>query len=103
MFTCLTGPHCLWTLAACSYTAIFNLMGNPAGAVPVTRETAADQAGLDNYPVADDLCHRLAAAATRGGEGLPLGVQVIGRHWQEELVLGVMGHIQELLRQRRQQ
>ena len=72
-------------------------MGNPAGAVPVTRETAADQVRLDDYPVAGDLCHRLAAAATRGAEGLPLGVQVVGRHWQEELVLAVMGHIQDLL------
>ena len=84
---------------ALSYTAIYNLMGNPAGVLPVTKETVADQVELDNYPVSGDLCHRLAASATRGGEGLPLGIQVVGRHWQEEMVLGVMGHIQELLKE----
>ena len=41
---------------------------------------------------------RLAAAATRGAEGLPIGVQVVGRHWQEEMVLQVMAEIENIVK-----
>ena len=48
-------------LDAWSYTAWFNLLGNPAAVVPVTHST----------------------------EGLPIGVQIVGRPWEEEQVLAV--------------
>ena len=48
-------------LDAWSYTEWFNLLGNPAAVVPV--------------------CH--------SREGLPIGVQIVGRPWQEEQVLMV--------------
>ncbi len=32
----------------------------------------------------------------RDAAGLPLGVQVVGRPWQEELVLGVMAELESL-------
>jgi len=44
-----------------SYTEFFNLLGNPAAVVPVSHS----------------------------GEGLPIGVQVVGRPWEEEQVLAV--------------
>jgi amidase len=46
-------------LDAWSYTEWFNLLGNPAAVVPVSQST----------------------------EGLPIGVQIVGRPWEEELVL----------------
>jgi Asp-tRNA(Asn)/Glu-tRNA(Gln) amidotransferase A subunit family amidase len=48
-------------LDAWSYTEWFNLLGNPAAAVP----------------------------AGRSPEGLPIGVQIVGRPWGEEKVLVV--------------
>ena len=48
-------------LDAWSYTAWFNLLGNPAAVVPVGRSP----------------------------EGLPIGVQIVGRPWAEEQVLAV--------------
>ena len=48
-------------LDAWSYAEWFNLLGNPAAVVPVSRSSA----------------------------GLPLGVQIVGRPWQEEQVLQV--------------
>jgi Asp-tRNA(Asn)/Glu-tRNA(Gln) amidotransferase A subunit family amidase len=48
-------------LDAMSYTQWFNLLGNPAAVVPVGKSP----------------------------EGLPIGVQVVGRHYEEELVLAV--------------
>ena len=58
-----------WTIAgktvpyldAWSYTEWFNLLGNPAAVVPVSRSA----------------------------EGLPIGVQIVGRPWEEEQVLAV--------------
>ena len=48
-------------LDAWSYTEWFNLLGNPAAVVPVGHST----------------------------EGLPIGVQIVGRPWEEEQVLAV--------------
>jgi Asp-tRNA(Asn)/Glu-tRNA(Gln) amidotransferase A subunit family amidase len=48
-------------LDAWSYTEWFNLLGNPAAVVPVSRSS----------------------------EGLPIGVQIVGRPWEDEQVLAV--------------
>jgi Asp-tRNA(Asn)/Glu-tRNA(Gln) amidotransferase A subunit family amidase len=48
-------------LDAWSYTEFFNLLGNPAAVIPVVHSS----------------------------EGLPIGVQIVGRPWQEEQVLAV--------------
>ena len=53
-------------LDAWSYTEWFNLLGNPAAVVPVAQSA----------------------------EGLPIGVQVVGRPWQEELVLAMAEEIE---------
>ena len=67
-----------------------------SGVVPITKETSGDQDELSKYPVREDLCYRWAADATKGAEGLPIGVQVVGRRFQEELVLHVMKEIETL-------
>jgi Asp-tRNA(Asn)/Glu-tRNA(Gln) amidotransferase A subunit family amidase len=54
-------------LDAWSYTEFFNLLGNPAVAVPVSRSAG----------------------------GLPIGVQIVGRPWQEEEVLSVAAALEE--------
>jgi Asp-tRNA(Asn)/Glu-tRNA(Gln) amidotransferase A subunit family amidase len=50
---------------AWSYTEWFNLLGNPAAVVPVSHSFASES------------------------EGLPIGVQIVGRPWEEEQVLSV--------------
>jgi Asp-tRNA(Asn)/Glu-tRNA(Gln) amidotransferase A subunit family amidase len=54
-------------LDAWSYTELFNLLGNPAAVVPVSHSP----------------------------EGLPIGVQVVGRPWEEEEVLSVASVIEK--------
>jgi Asp-tRNA(Asn)/Glu-tRNA(Gln) amidotransferase A subunit family amidase len=54
-------------LDAWSYTAFFNLLGNPAAVVPVSHSS----------------------------EGLPIGVQIVGRPWQEEQVLSVAAALEK--------
>lgn len=53
-------------LDAWSYTEWFNLLGNPGAVVPVAQSS----------------------------EGLPIGVQIVGRPWEEELVLAVAAEIE---------
>ena len=50
-----------------SYTEFFNLLGNPAAVVPVGRSP----------------------------EGLPIGVQIVGRPWEEEQVLSVAAALEK--------
>jgi Asp-tRNA(Asn)/Glu-tRNA(Gln) amidotransferase A subunit family amidase len=52
-------------LDAWSYAEWFNLLGNPAAVVPVSHSVAGEW------------------------EGLPIGVQIVGRPWEEEQVLAV--------------
>lgn len=54
-------------LDAWSYTEFFNLLGNPAAVVPVGRSP----------------------------EGLPIGVQIVGRPWEEEQVLAVAAALEQ--------
>ena len=53
-------------LDAWSYTEWFNLLGNPGAVVPVAQSA----------------------------EGLPIGVQIVGRPWDEELVLAVAAELE---------
>jgi len=89
--------YCSSVVPAASYTGIYNLLGNPAGVMPVTTVNAQDTAGLENYPT-DDIPFRVAKEACIGAEGCPLGIQVIGKHFEEEMVLHVMSTIESLLR-----
>jgi Asp-tRNA(Asn)/Glu-tRNA(Gln) amidotransferase A subunit family amidase len=57
-------------LKAMSYSQWFNLLGNPAAVVPVGRSP----------------------------EGLPIGVQIVGRPWEEEAVLAVAAKIEDACR-----
>jgi Asp-tRNA(Asn)/Glu-tRNA(Gln) amidotransferase A subunit family amidase len=53
-------------LDAWSYTEWFNLLGTPAAAIPFGRSK----------------------------EGLPIGVQIVARPWEEELVLAVAAELE---------
>jgi len=86
-----------WLIPGVSYTAVFNTIQNPVGLVPVTRENEEDQAALEEYPKDEDYCYKLAYLETKGALGCPIGVQVIGRPFQEELVLNVMEKIEALV------
>ena len=73
-----------------------------SGILPVTKVTAEDDAALDsyplNYPVGYDFCNRIARDASCGAVGCPLGIQVVGRHYQEEMVVHVMEIIENLIK-----
>lgn len=56
-------------LDAWSYTEWFNLLGNPGAVIPITQSA----------------------------EGLPIGVQIVGRPWQEEQVLSVAAAVEKIV------
>lgn len=79
------------TMAA-THAALFNVLGMPAGVV------AAGRVGPDeehDRPDSRDRTERDAARIECGSAGLPLGVQVVSRHWREDHVLAVMKALEE--------
>jgi len=81
--------------AAASYCFLANLLGAPAGVVPVTRVRADEQT---DRPPSRDVVQRAAQKVEQGSTGLPIGVQVMGRHWREDVVLAVMREVERAAR-----
>lgn len=69
------------------YAALYNLLGYPAGNVPITQVRPNEEIGR----VASlDLVERAARAVEHGSAGLPVGVQLVARPWQEHVALAAM-------------
>lgn len=69
-----------------SYSFLYNFLDLPVGIVTVTRENEDDQAELASYNHSDLFC-KFVKTTTKGALGMPIGVQVIGLPYTEELVL----------------
>jgi fatty acid amide hydrolase len=69
-----------------SPSMLWNLAPFPAGIVPVTRVRATETA----RPAGGDLMEKKAAEVDARSAGLPVGVQVVGRPWEEETVIAAM-------------
>jgi fatty acid amide hydrolase len=72
-----------------------NLLGYPAGVVPVTTVQPGEDAGR---PAARDRGIAALAAADTGSAGLPVGIQVIGRPGRDHLVLAALAAIEAEVR-----
>jgi fatty acid amide hydrolase len=73
-----------------SYAMLFNATQLPAGVVPVTRV----RKGEVTRDAASGRSEKLAVAADLGSDGMPVGVQLVGRAWQEPQVLAAMAAIE---------
>ena len=74
-----------------SYSVLANLLGFPAGVVPVGRVRKDEEGGRAQ---SRDVVARRAAEVERGSAGLPVGVQVIARPWREDVALAAMRAIE---------
>jgi fatty acid amide hydrolase len=81
-------------LPSLSYTFLANLLDLPAGSVPVTTVTAADVHSAPRRPAG---FAGPAAQQEAGSEGLPIGVQLIGRPHDDETVLCAMERVERAL------
>lgn len=80
---------------ALSYIGLYNLLGMPAGTVAATRVRAGEE--TDRAP-SRDWVERIARKAETGSVGLPVGVQVVTRHWREDVALAMMSALEEHFR-----
>ena len=81
--------------AGLSYTAIYNLLGLPAGVVAATRVANGEETDRRSRLRPAD---RAARRVESGSAGLPVGVQVVARHWREDIVLEIMLLLEKHLR-----
>lgn len=95
-------------VSSCGYTFLWNLLDYPAGVMPVSHVDAARDAldapyktvlkrlGCDNGVARGGWKHYDAAKMA----GLPTAIQIVGRRWQEEKVLGCMAVVEKALEDR---
>ena len=75
-----------------SYSCLYNLLGWPAGVVPVTKVRPEEETAT---PRGRDVCDRTARETEEGSAGLPIAVQIAARPWREDVVLGVMAALEQ--------
>ncbi|NXH35993.1 FAAH1 hydrolase, partial [Myiagra hebetior] len=86
-------------LSAISSTMLYNVLNFPAGVVPVSTVTEADEEELKLYQgCCDDPWDRTLKQAVSGAVGLPVAVQCVALPWQEELCLRFMKEVETLSR-----
>lgn len=101
-------PHGAMKTAApaCGYTFLFNLLDYSVGVVPVTHVDAKADALPEGFHQSE--AFKRMNAVSRGAykwydsvamEGLPVGVQVVGKRLEEEKVLAVMERVEQALRE----
>uniref|UniRef100_A0A452ICX2 Fatty-acid amide hydrolase 1 n=1 Tax=Gopherus agassizii TaxID=38772 RepID=A0A452ICX2_9SAUR len=88
-------------IAAVSSTMLYNVLNFPAGVVPVTTVTEADEENLKHYTghYGDPWDRRLRQVTM----GLPVAVQCVALPWQEELCLRFMKEVERLAQGQKKQ
>ncbi|TPP64934.1 Fatty-acid amide hydrolase 1 [Fasciola gigantica] len=80
------------------FTSLYNLLGYPAGTVQVGQVERDDiEQARDAIKPGEDMKTLLMFAQQMdGSEGLPLGVQVVSKPWNDELALGVLKMLEQM-------
>jgi fatty acid amide hydrolase len=81
---------------AVAYAFVYNVLGAPAGVVSITRVREGEDTARK---VTKDMADVTAAQVETGSAGLPLGVQVVARHWHDHIVLAVMAALEQHFRE----
>jgi fatty acid amide hydrolase len=74
-----------------AYSCLFNVLGWPAGVVPVTLVRLHEET---RTPRGSDVADRTALATEQGSLGLPIAVQVAARPWREDVMLAALAAIE---------
>ncbi|XP_063199865.1 vitamin D3 hydroxylase-associated protein-like isoform X1 [Chroicocephalus ridibundus] len=89
-------------LTAISSTMLYNVLNFPAGVVPVSTVTEADEEELKLYRgCCGDPWDRTLKQAVAGAAGLPVAVQCVALPWRDELCLRFMKEVETLSREKR--
>ena len=76
---------------AAGQAVLYNVLGVPAGVVAATRVREGEES---DRPPSKDSTDGAAIQVENGSAGLPVGVQVVARHWREDVVLAIMGALE---------
>ena len=79
-------------LPAAADAIAYNVLGVPAGVVSITRVQPGEES---DRTVGRDMADITAQKVEQGSAGLPIGVQIVSRHWREDIVLTVMKTLEE--------
>ena len=71
---------------------LFNALGMPAGVAPITKIRSGEES---DRPSSKDKAIRTAIMVEQGSVGLPVGVQVVARHWREDIVLATLAALEK--------
>ena len=74
-----------------AYTCLYNVLGWPAGVVPLTRGRAGEETAT---PRGRDVLDRTARATEEGSAGLPIAVQIAARPWRDDHVLALLSALE---------
>ena len=77
------------------YASIYNTLGWPAGIVPLTKVRPDEES---DRAVSKDPCEVAARETERASVGLPIGVQLAARPWQDHVVLAAMSALERKAR-----
>jgi fatty acid amide hydrolase len=77
---------------AMTYGLTYNVIGAPAGVVSITRVQSGEES---DRAISKDLADITAQKVEQGSAGLPVGVQVVARHWRDDVVLAVMASLED--------
>ncbi len=80
-----------------SYAILYNLLGMPSGVVPVSVVTDLEETDRDLEGCRDQ-SDLTAAEVEKNSAGMPVGVQIVARHWREDIVLKLMDTLEEHLK-----
>ena len=80
-----------------AYALLFNLLGFPAGVISTTAVRPGEET---DRPTSRDRAEKVASRVEAGSAGLPVGVQVAAAPWREDIVLAVMGYLEDAVRDR---
>lgn len=80
-----------------TYSILSPLLGYPAGVVPLTRVQSGEENGREKR---FDVVEKTAWDTDRGSAGLPVGVQILGRPWRDDVVLAALKAIETAARRR---
>lgn len=78
--------------AVFGYTGRYNLLGFPAGTIPITKVTKAETKSRQD---ATDRIEKRAILVESQSEGLPIGAQVVALPWQDHIALKLMQVIEK--------
>ena len=78
-----------------SYPGLYTILGMPVGVVAATRVCAGEES---DRQAGQDVIEHAARRVESGSAGLPVGVQVAARHWGEDVVLSIMGFLEQHFR-----